>query len=478
MAIELSLKVTVDMKIDQQLRALFENGVFPVSYISPDGSIIDLNTIGARNLGGIPDDFIGKSIYEVMPYARESIKKRVEQILATGIGGQYEDCIKLPDGEHWFSSFLQPVRDENGDITAIQVISDDSTESVQAKQELQKSELRYRQIVENADTPIVYYGLDGTILVINSAGARNLGGVPADFIGKSLEELFPILAAEIRERITRVAESGIGASQFEDCVDLPSGRRWFSSNVQPVKDETDEVVAVQIISMDITERRHAENALRDLSHRIVEVQETERRHIARELHDQVGQALTGLKFCLEIATHESGEKQQESFSEAQTIIDDLMARVRTMSLDLRPSMLDDLGLLPALLAHFKRYTAQTGIQVIFQHQGMQDRLSSKVETEVYRIVQEALTNVARHARVPEVTVHILVQSGLVALKIKDKGIGFDPTSTIASGQTSGLIGMRERAALLGGYFTLYSVPGEGTELVVEMPLDDTESTET
>ncbi|MBT4512611.1 MAG: PAS domain-containing protein [Chloroflexi bacterium] len=458
------------MKIEQQFRALFENGIFPVTYISPDGRVMRTNIIGAKNLGGVPDDFVGRSIYEFLPDMADAIKKRIKQVLEAGVGGQYEDCVKLPDGERWFSSFLQPVRDEGGKITAIQVICEDNTERVKAKQELQKTESRYRQIVENAATPIMYHALDGTILVINTAGARNLGGIPADFIGRPIEELLPLQAVKMRERIAQVAESGIHATEFEDCVDLPSGKRWFSSNIQPVTDESGEAVAVQIISLDITERKWAESSLRDLSHRVVEVQEFERRHIARELHDQVGQALTGLKFCLEIAVHESAEKRKESFSEAQTIIDDLMTRVRTMSLDLRPSMLDDLGLLPALLAHFKRYTAQTGIQVVFQHQGIQERLSPKVETEVYRIVQEALTNVARHARVPEVTVHILAQSGLVALKIKDEGIGFDPTLKTASGQTSGLIGMRERAVLLGGGFTLHSVPGEGTELVVELSL--------
>lgn len=464
------------MKIEQQLEALFENGVFPVIYINPNGRIISTNTIGAGNLSGVPDDFVGKSIYEVLPDIGEIIEGRVEQILLTGVGGQYEDCVKLRDGDHWFSSFLQPVRDEDGKTTAIQVISEDNTKRVQTEQQLQKSELEYRRIVENATTPIVYHALDSTILVINTAGARNLGGIPSDFIGKSIEELFPLQAAEIKDRISQVAKSGIGATEFEDCVDLPSGKRWFSSNVQPVTDESDEVVAVQIISLDITERKQAENVLRDLSHRIVEIQELERRHIARELHDQIGQALTGLKFCLEMAMYETAEKQKTSFSEAQTIIDDLMTRVRNMSLDLRPSMLDDLGLLPALLAHFKRYTIQTGIEVVFQHQGMQDRLSSKAETEVYRIIQEALTNVARHAQVHEVTVHILVQFGVVALKIKDEGVGFDPTSKTANGQTSGIVGMRERAVLLGGRFTLHSVPEKGTELVVELPLEDSDAT--
>lgn|GEM_PF-2066030 len=160
-------------------------------------------------MDGVPDDFVGKSIYKILPDIREVIENRVKQILATGVGGQHEDCVKLSDGEHWFISFLQQVRDEDGAITAIQVISEDNTTHVQAKQELQKRESRYRQIVENAATPIMYHGLDGTILVINTVGARNLGGVPSGYIGKSIEELFPLQAVEIQDRITQVAESGV-----------------------------------------------------------------------------------------------------------------------------------------------------------------------------------------------------------------------------------------------------------------------------
>ncbi len=136
-----------------------------------------------------------------------------------------------------------------------------------------------------------------------------------------------------------------------------------------------------------------------LTTRLVEIQEAERRHIARELHDQIGQVLTGLQFMLEASKNQAGETRVNKLSEAQETVSGLIEQIREMSLNLRPAMLDDIGLLPTLVWHFERYTKQTGIEVSFRHNGLNQRLLPDVETTVYRIVQEALTNVARYAKV-------------------------------------------------------------------------------
>jgi signal transduction histidine kinase len=149
-----------------------------------------------------------------------------------------------------------------------------------------------------------------------------------------------------------------------------------------------------------------------------------------------------------------------------------MGRVRDLSLDLRPSMLDDLGLVPALLWHFERYTAQTGVRVDFSHTGLEERFPPEVETAAYRIVQEVLTNVARHAGVPEVTLRLWSEGSMVAVEMQDRGVGFDPEAALAAGTTSGLAGMHERATLLGGHLTVNSTPGEGTLVAAELPLTD------
>ena len=179
-----------------------------------------------------------------------------------------------------------------------------------------------------------------------------------------------------------------------------------------------------------------------------------------------------LKLALEMSERLPEDAIRASLEEPLSLVDQLLTQVRDLSLRLRPAMLDDLGLLPALLWQFERYTAQTRVQVRFQHSGLaKRRLGSKVETAAYRIVQEALTNVARHARVEEVAVRIWITGDTLHIGIEDRGAGFDPEKTRRR-VTGGLIGMRERAALLRGQLTVEAAPGAGTRLMVQLPLGD------
>jgi PAS domain S-box-containing protein len=230
-------------------------------------------------------------------------------------------------------------------------------------------------------------------------------------------------------------------------------------------------IAVYVMYRDITERKVAEIALQALSIGLMEVQETERRNLARELHDEIGQLLTGLRLLLSSNGNGSADALEIRFEQAQTIVDNLLARVRRLSFDLRPADLDQFGLLPALLALFERYTAQTGVLVNFKHQGVERRFASQVETGAYRVVQEALTNAARHAGVAVVTVRFWSDVDNLNLQVEDRGGGFDPEVVLKPPRSSGLIGMQERVLLLGGRITIESSPGAGTTITAELPLD-------
>jgi len=220
------------------------------------------------------------------------------------------------------------------------------------------------------------------------------------------------------------------------------------------------------------EVRVGRERLQALSHRLLEVQEAERRHIARELHDEVGQQLTGLKFVIEAVRRVPAAIAVDQLAEADKLIDALVARVRALSLDLRPAMLDDFGLISALLWLFDRHTAQTNVQVVFEQQSLEQRFPPEVETAAYRIIQEALTNVARHAGVDQVFVRVWLALDTLHLLVEDNGVGFDSATSLGVSRTSGLPGMRERAFLLGGSLTVKSVPGRGTQLCAELPAHD------
>jgi PAS domain S-box-containing protein len=210
---------------------------------------------------------------------------------------------------------------------------------------------------------------------------------------------------------------------------------------------------------------------RRLTKSLVDIQETERRRIARELHDQLGQSLTGLQFSLETAKNQAQGPQRANLEQIQETVSEIIRDVREMSLNLRPSMLDDMGLLPTLLWHFDRYTSQTGIHVNFQYEEFSRRLPLEIETAAYRIVQEALTNTARHAQVQEVFVGLVLQEETLWVETLDNGKGFD-TSAEPDRPSSGLSGMRERAALLGGYLLVESFLNQGTQVVAALPLSD------
>lgn len=237
------------------------------------------------------------------------------------------------------------------------------------------------------------------------------------------------------------------------------------------------LMSIALTNAELFSQVRADQArLQDLSRRLVEIQEEERREIALELHDEIGQLLTGLKIQLDAAGDIAPKDLPRHLVGARQLAEELIKKVRNLSLDLRPSMLDDLGLLPALLWHFDRYTSLTGIRVQFVQKGMEGRrFSPALETTAYRVVQEGLTNVARHAGVSEAAVRVLYEEQTLTIQIEDRGVGFTAGEALESGRSRGLLGMRERVAFVGGSLTIDSVPGWGTLLVVELPVNQTEN---
>ena len=227
---------------------------------------------------------------------------------------------------------------------------------------------------------------------------------------------------------------------FEYSLPINGQARFYETRLAPLGE--DRVLAVV---RDVTERQQAIDQLQALSQRLLAAHEDERRAIAHELHDEVGQILTGVSLTLAQITPLPNEAAMTRLNLAQTLIQDLMVRVRNLALDLRPAVLDDMGILPALATLTKRYTAQTHIGVGIQAQGLERRFAPEVETATYRIIQEALTNAARHAQVESVALKLWIEGHLLCVQIEDQGAGFDPANVSADKATYGLDGMREHA---------------------------------
>ncbi len=219
--------------------------------------------------------------------------------------------------------------------------------------------------------------------------------------------------------------------------------------------------------------RSGRERLQSLSHRLVEVQEMERRYISRELHDEAGQALASLRIGLHLLEREADRPEAiiAGVTDMKRQVETILENLHRLAADLRPVSLDHLGLVVAMCQYVEAISEKYGIVAEFEAVGFEDRLPSKIETAVYRIVQEALTNVLRHSQASRVDVILEQQPGKLVIIVEDNGVGFDPVAAMSSGRL-GLVGIRERAEMLSGTLILNSDPGIGATLRLEIPYDN------
>jgi signal transduction histidine kinase len=266
---------------------------------------------------------------------------------------------------------------------------------------------------------------------------------------------------------------------------MNGARAVVSVNIAPLLDAQGRRVGAINVFDDITERKRAEEALHDsaarlqaLSRRVVEIQEEERRHLARELHDEIGQVLSAISVNLHAAKAVCEPVAISRIEESIQIVDQATQQVRNLSLDLRPSMLDDLGLVPAVRWYADRQAQRAGFAVHFVVESSAPRLSTELATACFRVIQEALTNVARHARAQNVWIELRQVDLEVDLTIRDDGVGFDLVTargTAVRGESFGLLGLRERVDLLGGRADIWSQPGHGTTIRAWFPITSSPS---
>ncbi len=253
--------------------------------------------------------------------------------------------------------------------------------------------------------------------------------------------------------------------------------RFLHSRGQLICDEAGESVRMLGMTQDITERRRAakeleeaNHQLRFLSRRLFEVQEEERRHLARELHDEVGQVLTAAKINLQAAAKELDGAKSKRIDETAAILERLLGQVRQISLDLRPSTLDDLGLVPALRSLLDQQGRRASVAVHLSAKNMPENLDPEIQTTCFRIAQEAITNAVRHANATRIDVDLGCENGNLRMQVRDNGRGFDAESAQAQTAGLGLIGMKERAALVDARAKIISSPNKGTTIEVSLPL--------
>jgi len=346
-------------------------------------------------------------------------------------------------------------------------------------EQLRQSEENYRGLFENATEAIFVHDLEGKIIAANRACGKLTGYTPGEMAGMGIGRF---LSGNGRDTVGEIVERLLDGEAVEGPFELRLTKRDGTEAIVEVMPSLivrgEQPVGVQAIARDVTEARRMQESLRFYVSQVLKAQEGERLRIARELHDDTAQALTGLSRRLDMlvdtlpaGANELPPEIHENLEELRDQSDKILEGVRRFSRNLRPPVLDDLGLLPALkwlAMALEEHGIATNITVI----GEQHRFPDGTELALFRIAQEALNNVRKHSGASAVELTVDFRGGGLVMTIADNGVGFEPpssTSDLAECGKLGIIGMQERTRLLGGTLSVHPEPGVGTTVVVTVP---------
>lgn len=392
-----------------------------------------------------------------------------------------EATIIRKDGRRIAIEYAVKILDPHDPVRLFTIVRD-VTARRKEREALQASEVKFRGLLESAPDAMVIVDGEGMIVFANSQTEKLFGYERDELHGQSVEMLIPerfreqhlvdrigyFLEPEVRAMGAGLELAGLRRDRSEFPVDI---------SLSPLK--TPGGILVTATIRDITERKRAElelqtsnSRLRELTSRLQEVREEERARIARELHDELGQALTALKFDLSTLTAGLPESDAVSQTRARTMaeqIDVTVQAVRRIGSELRPGMLDDLGLAAAIEWQAQEFAARTGIDCRVTLPARHVDLDREKATAVFRVFQETLTNVARHSNATSVLVCLEAVGNDLRLEVRDNGRGFENAGEQAK-HSLGLLGMKERAEILHGSFDVSSVIGQGTTVRMILPL--------
>ncbi|THF63010.1 PAS domain S-box protein [Pseudothauera nasutitermitis] len=446
---------------------------------------VDTSEAVARMLGHAPETFretVGAWVERLHPEDRELARARFRNYLE-GRTREYasEYRMRMADGSYrWFRSAGEVIeRDPQGRPLRVIGTYLDIHEQVESFRRIAESEARARLYLERMPIGCVITDTDWKVVECNPAFQQIFGYSSEELAGRSVfDTLIPDSArAQTEVVLERLRAGNFDAHNVNENI-TRDGRRilceWFNT---PIRDANGEVTQLIAMAIDISARDGGERALADshrrlseLSARLMQIQEEERGRLARELHDEIGQQLAAVQFNLHALAHEaSGDGSRARLDDCMGIMETTIRRIRDRALDLRPSMLDDLGLGPALAWYCQGQAERTGVKIVLSGVEGIGRLDEPAETAAFRIVQESVNNALRHAQPARIGVSLQLTDGVLTLRIEDDGHGFDPGGGRAPGAHLGLAGMRERAELAGGSFELGSAPGRGTYVLARLP---------
>jgi len=467
---------------EEKYRNLIENSQDSIAIIDLKGNVLFANKQVENLTGYTLEEGIGMNVRKITPI---KYWKRNASLIRRAVNSEqipyFESVIKRKDGK------LVPVESggqaifQEGKAVAIQIITRNITERKQAEEALKESEKRFRELWDNA--PVAYHILNtkGIITSVNKTEAKMIGYKPEEMIGKSIFEfVLPEQQAAARRRFhQKISGKHVPRADSRTYVKKDGSPIYVEIDYILERNSKGKINGIRTTMVDITERRQAEEEiknsreeLRNLAAHLQSAREEERTLIAREIHDELGQALTALKMDLSLLTSKLPKYQKPLLSRAKSmtsLLDETIQTVKKLYTELRPSMLDDLGLAAAIEWQTEEFQSRTGIKCEVKIEPKEPILDKESSTAIFRIFQEALTNVARHTDASEIKVNLTKKAKTLELRIRDNGGGI-AEDKIHDLQSYGLIGIRERVRFLGGEAKIKGVQNRGTTIAVSIPL--------
>ena len=469
---------------EERYRDLVENAHDIIYSHDLEGNYISVNKAVEQITGYSGEEALKMNFARIIaPEDLERARSMIRRKLAGETETVYDLEIVAKDGRRIAFEVNTRLIHQDGVPVGIHGIARDVTERKRVQEELRESEERYRDLVENSTELICTHDLDGVILSANRASIKLLGYEGKDYVGKwNIRDLLPL---DLRDRfdnyLATLRKDGVASGVMVAQTSTGERRIWEYHNT--LRTEGVAKPIVRGMARDITERRRAEEQikatsaqLRALSASLRSAREEEGTRIGRELHDELGSALTGLKLDLEevqrsLSGHGSEmtpSALQQKLASMTSLADETIDAVKRISAELRPSILDDLGLVAAIEWQCEQFAARGGIPCQCHSLIENVDLTRDRATAVFRVLQEAFTNILRHAHATRVTITIQEEQGEFVFEVRDDGRGITEAE-IMNPRSLGLTGMRERVYLAGGTIEITGAAGIGTVLTVRVP---------
>ena len=477
--------ITGRKKAEEALRAS-EERFFKIFNLSPfrlgilrirDGVVLEVNDAWIRDTGFSRDQIINQPIFALSPQMHDDLAERIREAMKTPKPVlDWEVRFKSKDGREVIANTSAVIIELDGEPCYLWA-ANDITERKHAEEALQASESRF-SVAFNSNPMLATISMleGGRFLAVNDSFIALTGYSREEAVGHTALELNLWPNPEDRRKVMDKLKKEKRVRDFEAGIRLKNGeQRMLLLSVERI--ELDGQVCLLHVANDVTQRKHAEEALRALSARLRSAREEEGTRIAREIHDELGGALTGLKWDLEkigsmlnaSANGSSIPDVHKRLDSMTTTIETTITTVRRIASELRPGVLDDLGLVAAIEWQVEQFQARTGIKCHWTNTAKDVELDREKATAVFRILQEILTNVLRHAQATNLYVKLSRTKHHFEVEVKDDGCGITQSQRINS-RSLGLLGMKERARLVGGEVHITGKRGQGTTVLVRVSL--------